>query len=94
MVGSTRLQKGHWKSDHSTMVTLASALPSCGASPSATLKIWSEPGGAAAGIGAGAASGALRRGVPRLPPLEPTCCPTAKPMATPTQTQMAMEAFQ
>jgi len=87
-VSITRLQKGHWKSDHSTMVTFASGLPCCGALPSATLKIWSDPGGGAAGAAVAATCGALRMGVPRPLPLEPMCWPTAKPATAPTQTPM------
>ena len=52
MVGSTREQNGHWKSDHSTIVTLACSGPLAGALPTGTLKRSTlESGSAAVGTG-------------------------------------------
>src|SRR3954464_6828023 len=50
-VGSTRAQNGHWKSDHSTIVTFGFFAPVHGPSPGSTLRAcgW----GAACGGGAG-----------------------------------------
>jgi len=53
IVGSTRLQYGHWKSDHSTMVIGALFGPLTGAAPTATS--W------AAGGAVGAAASAISR---------------------------------
>src|SRR5205823_12189763 len=47
-VGSTRPQNGHWKSDHSTMVTGAFFGPRTGAAPTSTVNFWSAAGAAAA----------------------------------------------
>src|SRR5690348_5631550 len=46
-VGSTRPQKGHWKSDHSTIVTGAFFGPRTGALPTLTSYFWSGDGAAA-----------------------------------------------
>src|SRR5260370_15197101 len=54
-VGSTRLQKGHWKSDHSTMVTLACLPPMAGPSPGSTLRACGGGGDCCEGGGAGGA---------------------------------------
>jgi hypothetical protein len=51
-VGSTRLQKGHWKSDHSTMVMGADFGPRTGALPTCTSTLASGAGGAPAGAAA------------------------------------------
>src|SRR4051812_23719007 len=50
-VGSTRAQNGHWKSDHSTMVTFGFFAPVTGPSPGSTLRACGC--GAAEGGGAG-----------------------------------------
>src|SRR5260370_30384676 len=48
-VGSTRLQKGHWKSDHSTMVIFGDFAPITGALPTSTSPFASGAGGGPAG---------------------------------------------
>src|SRR4051812_35329567 len=47
-VGSTRLQKGHWKSEYSTIVTAAVLGPRTGALPTETSNFWSGAAAAAA----------------------------------------------
>src|SRR5689334_20762214 len=68
MVGSTRAQNGHWKSDHSMMVTLARSSPLTGELPIGTLKRSTfASGSAAAGICAMAPAPGPRPG-PMYPP--------------------------
>src|SRR3569623_419868 len=57
IVGSTRPQNGHWKSDHITMVTGASLSPRRGSEPCSVLLAVFGPGSpAAAGGGGGGAA--------------------------------------
>ena len=58
-VGTTREQNGHWKSDHSTIVTFAPFLPPLAGASAGKSILRMAAGAGAAGDGAAAGAGAV-----------------------------------